>query len=128
MDLLIFYFNFVKTFIMKKTYQPFIISKADEILEVLKEDVKYSDFIKDRLCSLLINKFINGELSSEDPIEGIFNEDELLSFINEAVIHDSIEHLMELKLVNSFSDENNEDCFFLTEKGKKYLEVMMVEK
>ena len=42
---------------MNKTYQPFIITKAEEILEILKEDVVYSDFIKERLCIILTNKF-----------------------------------------------------------------------
>jgi hypothetical protein len=113
---------------MKKTYQPFIILKADEILEILKEDVKYSDFIKNRLCDLLTDKFINGKLCSEDPIEDIFNEDELVGFISEALTYDSIKHLMELELVNSFNDGNNEDCFFLTEKGKLYVETMIKKK
>jgi hypothetical protein len=115
---------------MNKTYQPFILKKADEIFEILKEDIKYSDFMKNRLCNMLTKKFIDGELCSEDPVNTIFkNEDELLSFINEALVYEDIKHLMELGFVG-YLDEDNDDVssFFITEKGRQYVEEMMKEK
>ena len=127
MDFSIICHIFVKNFNMNKTYQPFILQKAEEIFEILKEDVKSSDFAKDLLCSVLTEKFIAGELSSGDSIQGIFNEEELLSFINEVATHDDLEHLIELKLVNYFNDENDEITYFLTEEGKMYVEMLLKE-
>ena len=116
-----------KIFNMNTTYQPFILKKADEILEILKEDIQYSDFIKNRLCSILTDKFIMGELSAEDPVNSVFNnEDELLLFINEALVYEDIKHLIELGFVG-YLDEGDKrgDIFFITEKGKDYVKVMM---
>lgn len=107
---------------MSKTYQPFIIDKAEEILEILNEDVKYTEFAKNRLCDMLTEKFISGDLSSGDPILGLFNEEELLAFINETALHDDLEHLIEMGFVDYFEDEDNENCYFLTEAGKQYME------
>lgn len=107
---------------MNKTYQPFILDKAEEILEILKEDVKYTEFARNCMCDLLTEKFILGELSSEDSIQGIFNEDELLGFISETSLHEDLEHLIELGFIDYFEDSNNkENCYFLTEKGKEYM-------
>jgi len=101
---------------------------VDEIFETLKEDIKYSDFMKNRLCNILTKKFIDGELCSGD--QAVFkNEDELLSFINEALVYEDIKHLMELELVG-YLDEDDDDVtsFFLTEKGKQYVEEMLKKK
>ncbi|MCX6835058.1 MAG: phosphoribosyltransferase family protein, partial [candidate division Zixibacteria bacterium] len=57
------------------------------ILDVLKDDVSITDFAMDRMCDLLTDKFISGDLSSDDPIQEIFNEKELLHYINEMEIH-----------------------------------------
>lgn len=107
---------------MKKTYQPFIIEKAEEILYLLKDDFEATEQIKNRLCDILTEKFIKGELSSDDPIDSIFDEEELLLFINEALIRKDLDHLIEEGLINVLNDENDEEMFFITEKGKKYVE------
>jgi hypothetical protein len=106
---------------MNKTYQPFIIEKAEEILEILKEDVTYTEFSKNRMCDMLTEKFISGDLSSEDPVYGLFNEDELLDFISETALHDDLDALIEQGHVDYFEDENKETCYFLTEEGKRYM-------
>lgn len=121
--MLIFIINFDKTFIMKKIYQPFIIEKAELILDVLKDDVSITDFAMDRMCDLLTDKFISGDLSSDDPIQGIFNEKELLRYINEMKIHKDLDHLIELELIDYFVDDNEGLLiYFMTEKGKKYVD------
>jgi len=91
---------------MKKIYQPFIIEKAGLILDVLKDDVSITDFTMDRMCDLLTDKFISGDLSSDDPIQEIFNEKELLLYINEMEIHKDLDHLIELELIDYFVDDN----------------------
>ena len=121
--MLIFIINFDKTFIMKKIYQPFIIEKAGLILDVLKDDVSITDFTMDRMCDLLTDKFISGDLSSDDPIQEIFNEKELLLYINEMEIHKDLDHLIELELIDYFVDDNEGlVIYFMTEKGKKYVD------
>ena len=111
---------------MNKTYQPFILAKADEIFEILKEDIKYSDYMKNRLCNILTQKFINGEFSSDDPVDMIFDdEEELSTFIAEAICYEDLIHLADLGFVG-FLDEDDErgHFFFLTEKGKEYMKNM----
>lgn len=113
---------------MSKTYQPFIVKKVDEIFEILKEDIKYSDFMKNRLCDILTKKFIDGELSSDDSDSPVFkNEEEALSFIGEALLYEDIKHLMEFGLVG-YLDDDDEYGFFLTEKGKKYVDKNLLNK
>jgi hypothetical protein len=108
---------------MKKIYQPFIIEKAGLILDVLKDDVSITDFTMDRMCDLLTDKFISGDLSSDDPIQEIFNEKELLLYINEMEIHKDLDHLIELELIDYFVDDNEGLLiYFMTEKGKKYVD------
>ena len=115
---------------MNKTYQPFIIAKSDEIFEILKGEIEKSDFMANRLCNKLTQKFINGELNADDPVNTIFkDEEELFSFVSEAVLYEDLKHLMELGLIG-FLDEEDEDgqIFFMTEKGKKYAENMVLNK
>lgn len=123
LELIKFFLTFCKkTNIMKKTYQPFILEKADEILYILKDDIEPTEQTKNHLCDILTEKFIKGELSSEDPIDSIFDEEELLLFINESLIRKDLDSLIEQGLINVLNDDNNEEMFFLTEKGKKYVE------
>jgi hypothetical protein len=114
---------------MKKTYQPFIIEKANQILEILQDDVQYSEFAINRLCDILTDKFIQGELSSDDPIDMIFDdEEEMLSFINEAILHMDLSNLIDLELIGCFVDDNNEESYYITENGKKYVETILINK
>jgi hypothetical protein len=110
---------------MNKTYQPFIIEKADKILEILKDDVTSSEYARDTLCLILTKKFIDGNLSPDDDVSMIFNsEDELLKFINLCNTHDHLIHLKDLGLVGELDD----DTYFLTDKGKSYVKSMLKER
>lgn len=110
---------------MNKTYQPFIIQKSEEILEILKDDIKPLDHNKEQLCLLLTNKFINGTLSADDDVSTIFDsEDELLKFINECDTYEHLVSLMEKGLIDMIEDENNEELFFLTDAGKLQVQLM----
>jgi hypothetical protein len=100
---------------MNKTYQPFIIEKADEILEILKEDIATTDYARETLCTLLTKKFIDGNLNPDDDVSMIFDsEEELLGFINLCYNRQNLDHLKELGFIGELDD----DKFFLTEKGK----------
>jgi hypothetical protein len=111
---------------MNKTYQPFIIKKSEEILEILKEDIVPSDYAKEALCGILTEKHINGKLNENDDISMIFDsEEEILRLINECQTHDELIGLIEKGLVGVYEDENNEELFFLTDAGKLYVEQML---
>ena len=108
---------------MKKTYQPFIIEKADEILEALKEDITPSEHIKNRICDMLTEKFIKGELSADDNVYDVFDESDFLSLIQMAKLYEDLNSLIEKGFIGTLDDdENPEASYFLTEKGKLYME------
>jgi hypothetical protein len=111
---------------MKKTYQPFIIEKANEILDILKEDVIPSDHAREKLYMLLTQKFINGKLNADDDISMVFDsEEEILGYINDCVTYENLLVLIDKGLVGMYNDDNDEEFFFLTESGKLYVESLM---
>lgn len=107
---------------MSKVYQPKVIQIAEEIILNLEDfyeeyeiyDTKYA---KQYFCDKLTEKFIEGKLDDEN--EGIFEEDEFEICMKESVALSVLKSLEERGLVNSYSDENTEEVFFLTEEGKK---------
>jgi len=103
---------------MKTTYQPFIIKKAEEVIELLKEEIMPTELAKNYLCDIMTQKFIDGKFGEGD--EGVFESDEeLFRFINQCEVNEGLAHLYELGLINSFDDC---DSFFITEEGKRYME------
>ena len=114
---------------MNKTYQPFIIEKAEEILDILKDDINPSEHMKERLCMILTDKFIDGKLSADDDVRTVFDsEEELLKFVNECYTYENLVSLMEQGLVGMYEDDNNEKLFFLTEKGKLFMDALRKSK
>ena len=108
-----------------KTYQPFILKLADDILELIDEVEPLPKTVdcKNRLCDMLTTKFINGQISSTDTIvDGIFDEDELTLFINEVIVQHELENLKEKGLIDSYDDVDGEEIFFLTKEGINYVE------
>ena len=110
---------------MSKVYQPFIIEKAHLIMEVLQDDIECDEYVQNRICDMLTDKFIKGDLSSEDPINSIFEKEELLSFINECVVREDLNRLIKQGLVGCYEDEKEGNLYFLTEKGKEYVKNLM---
>lgn len=109
---------------MDNFYQPNIVQYANEILHVLRETGFFTDFeiedesfAKDYFCKKLTDKFIKGEL--DEFIDNVFNNDEIDKFLNEIVAGSLLQELQNKGLVDSIEDENNEERFFLTEKGKE---------
>ena len=110
---------------MSKFYQPIVIDKAKEILFVLREsdffaeyEIQDETFAMDYLCDKLTIKFINGELD-EDSYENLFNEDDMEQFLKEIIAGSLLYELQANGIVDSIEDENNEERFFLTDKGKE---------
>jgi hypothetical protein len=110
---------------MKKTYQPLVIKRANETIEALKEihffedkEISSTDYAQIRLCDILTENFINGELTETDPI---FTEEEFNIYIKEVVVHNVLEGLVKKGIVGSYEDDDVEEVFFMTEEGKRHM-------
>ena len=111
---------------MGKVYQPIVIKEAEELIEGLKEAHFFEDyeiedltFAKKHIMDILTEKFINGELDEE--FDDIFDEDEFDQLLKELVTGSILYELKEKGYVNSYSDEDTEEMFFLTKEGKEQL-------
>jgi hypothetical protein len=112
---------------MGKIYQPSVIEKADELIEILIEErffedyeIENYDFATNYLRDKLTDKFILGTLESED--DDVFTEEEYELILRELVAGSVLYELKEKGLVDSYEDEDTEEMFFLTKEGKKLLE------
>jgi len=125
-DVFYIYFNKNQTYIMSKIYQPIVIERTKEIIETLIEtnffldyDIGVTDFAKNHISDMLTEKFINGDTDLTE--DEIFNEDEFENLLREIVDGTILNELKTKGIVNSYEDDNTEEMFFLTEKGKKML-------
>lgn len=116
---------------MNKIYQPEIKSKANNIIETLKElgffdihEMKTIDFAYDYFCDKLTEKFIAGSIADEFE----FTEQEFDKCLNEIIVHSYLDVLKNEGLVSSFDNDNGEEFYFLTEKGKKNMLVKKEKK
>jgi hypothetical protein len=112
---------------MGKIYQPSVIEKANELIEILIEErffedyeIDNYDFATNYLKDKLTDKFILGTLESEE--DDVFTEEEYELILREIVAGSVLYELKEKGLVDSYEDEETEEMFFLTKEGKKLLE------
>lgn len=108
---------------MKSIYQPFIIEKAKIFIDMLEESQFFEDFeIKDKVfaldyfCDKLTNKFIEGELNE---VYDIFTDVEMDKILGEIVTGSILLELQKDGMLDYIENENNEEIFFLTTKGKE---------
>jgi Fe2+ or Zn2+ uptake regulation protein len=107
---------------MKINYQPIVVKKSTQMLEVLEEldfftehEIKNKQYVFDYFCDVFTEKFINGEINDNDII---INEYEFHKYLTEIILISTLQSLKENNLVDSIEDGNNEEVFFLTELGK----------
>lgn len=110
---------------MSKIYQPIVIEETNNLIEGLKESGFFEDyqiedltFTNQHLLDLMTEKFINGQLDSDDEL---FGEDEFAKLLQELVAGSVLYELKEKGYINSYEDNETEETFFLTENGKKFL-------
>lgn len=110
----------------KKIYQPIVIETTDKLIDILTEtfffedyDLSNKDFARQYLLDKLTIKFIEGKLDIEDG--EIFTEDEFNVCLREMVAGTILYDLKEKGFVESYEDDDTEEMFFLTEKGKKLI-------
>lgn len=123
----IYIIKYIMIIKMGKIYQPSVIEKADELIEILIEErffedyeIDNYDFATNYLKDKLTDKFILGTLESED--DDVFTEEEYELILREIVAGSVLYELKEKGLVDSYEDEETEEMFFLTKEGKKLLE------
>ena len=115
---------------MAKVYQPIVIEETENILLGLIESKFFEDyeitnltFARQYILDIMNEKYISGLLGEDDDeYEEIFTEDEFTKILQELVAGSVLYELKENGYVNSYSDEETEEMFFLTKKGKKYLD------
>jgi DNA-binding MarR family transcriptional regulator len=107
-------------------YQPIVIEKTTEILCILEEsnffkdyEIENFDFAIKYLNDKLTEKFILGELDEDS--DNLFEEEEFNVILREIIAGTILTELKQKGLVNSYEDDNTEELFFLTQKGKKML-------
>jgi hypothetical protein len=110
---------------MSKIYQPIVIEETNNLIEGLKESGFFEDyqiedltFTNQHLLDLMTEKFINGQLDSDDEL---FGEDEFAKLLQELVAGSVLYELKEKGYINSYEDDETDEMFFLTEDGKKFL-------
>jgi len=111
---------------MGKVYQPKVIEIADEIIQNLEEfyeeyEINNLEYAREYFRDKLTEKFIEGKLDNED---GIFDQDEFEQCMKESVATSVLKSLQEQGYVQSYSDENTEEVYFLTEEGKEHVKKM----
>ncbi len=111
---------------MSKVYQPIVIEETDNLIEGLQESKFFEDyqiddltFVREHLLEIMTNKFINGELDND--FDELFTEDEFSKILQELVAGSLLYELKKRGLVDSYEDENTEETFFLTEKGRDHI-------
>lgn len=109
---------------MEKTYQPEVIELADKIIGTLHEDgfftesgIEHPEPAKPVICDFLTEKFIAGKLVNGS-VET--NDEEFRKVLGLVIAECTLRSLTKKGFTNSVEDENGEEVFFLTEKGKSY--------
>lgn len=110
---------------MKSIYQPIVILHAEKIIESFNESGFFDDYeiedegyAMDYFCDKLTQKFILGALN-EDLSESIFTEDEMKQYLKEIIAGSYLTELQNMGILDSITDVNDEERFFLTDLGKK---------
>ena len=114
---------------MPKIYQPIVIEKTEDLIMGLTDanffieyEITNLDFVREYIMDDLTEKFIDGRL--DDDFEEMYSEEEFEQLLKYLVAGNVLRELKDKVMVNSYSDENTEEMFFLTEEGKAYLKNM----
>lgn len=112
---------------MSKVYQPIVIEQAENLLKGLKESKFFEDYeitdltyAEQHLLEIMNEKYILGLLGDES--QEFFTEEEFTKILQEIVTGTILYELKEKGYINSYKDDNIEEMFFLTDKGKKHID------
>jgi hypothetical protein len=112
---------------MGKVYQPAVIEKTNEIINILTEtnffkdyELEKKDYAINFLNDKLTEKFIEGKID-DDNLE-LFELEEFELILRDIVAGTILNELKDKGYLESYEDDNTEELFFLTEMGKKFLQ------
>ena len=106
---------------MGKVYQPKVIEIGNQIVENLDDfyneyEIDNLEYAREYFYDKLTEKFINGNLDEEN---GVFEQDEFEQCMKESAATCLLKSLESKGLIQSYSDDNTEEVFFLTKEGKE---------
>jgi hypothetical protein len=111
---------------MGKVYQPIVINETETLLQGLIDSNFFKDyeienilFAREYLLEIMNEKYISGLLGEEN--DELFNEEEFTKILQEIIAGTILSELKKNGYINSYEDDDTEEMFFLTEKGKEYL-------
>lgn len=114
---------------MNKVYQPEVIEKSENMFNDLIEsgffvdfEIDDYDFSKTILLEKVNEKYIKNLTSDDEELDIFFTEEEINLMLSEIVAGSILHSLKEKGFVNSYEDDETEEIFFLTKKGKDYAE------
>lgn len=96
---------------------------VDNIIDGLVESGFFSEhdindiYARKKFTSLLIDEYVKNPSLDDD--EFFWTEDEFEVILQKIIVGSILYELKEDGVLNSYEDENTEETFFLTEKGKK---------
>ena len=113
---------------MGKVYQPIVIKESETLLQGLIDSNFFKDyeienlsFAREYILETINEKYISGLLGEGELDEDIFTEEEFTKMLQEIIAGTVLNDLKENGYLNSYEDDETEETFFLTEKGKEYL-------
>lgn len=119
---------------MSKVYQPIVIQEADNIMEGLVQSNFFKDYgiedhtyAKEHLLDVLSEKYLENLLGKEEEDDELFTELEFTALLHTIIAGSLISELKKEGLMDSYSDEDGEEIFFLTEDGKIELKILQEE-
>lgn len=108
---------------MTKTYIPIVVEETENLISGLMESDFFSEhqitnltYARNYILNKMTEKYVAGILTDDD--EPLFTEEEFTQMLKEIIVGSALYDLKEKGLLDSYEDENTEETFFLTEKGK----------
>ena len=112
----------------KPTYQPVVLEHTENLIKGLEEAEFFKDYeiedltyAKSYLNELFTEKFIKGQLDIGEDSPPLFDESEFEKMLREIAAGSVLYDLKKMGYIDSYEDNTTEEMFFLTKKGKKYM-------
>jgi len=109
---------------MEKIYQPIVIEKTNLIIGILENEnffkeneIENTEFAKNYISDRLTEKFIDGKIDEDF----LFTEDEMENHLKLIIVGSTLYEIKKKGFIDSYEDDTTEEVFFLTQKGKDFL-------
>lgn len=117
---------------MSKIYQKEVIKQSEEFIDALIESNFFKEheidnltFAKEFVLEVMNKKYVEGIIGEEK--SEFFSEKEFTEILQTIIAGSLLHELKEKGLINSYEDENTDEIFFVTEKGKEIMKNLDIE-